>query len=97
MRSQSYRVWLAVAALPVPSPSVWEPLIEALERTASELGPILSWTASGQDAVIVMCVDQASRALAVKTGIVVAADALDDCGLGSLYPARVSVDDPGAG
>jgi hypothetical protein len=38
-----YRVWVAVAGMPVVDESSWMPLMERLERDAAAYGPVADW------------------------------------------------------
>ena len=64
---QQIQVWATIPDLSLKQEKDWEPWIEWLEANRGDLGPVLSWTNDGRDAVLVVMTmaDSSSQAVSI--------------------------------
>jgi hypothetical protein len=84
--NMEFRVWITIGDLPFPEESKWLPVIERLERTHPELGPIASWD-DEQTMVIVMVVDAPNRATVAERTATIISETLSTTGLTDQFPS----------
>lgn len=85
------RVWISIVDVPFEDESQWAPLVERLERSHPEMGPIASWD-DEKTIVIVLCSDAPDRASAAERGTAVVSEAPRACRLGDRMPSVFRVE-----
>ncbi len=86
----TFRAYITLPGLPVDDEAAWEPFIEALERDAGELGPVIGWR--GSDAEVILAADAADEAAAAAIATAAVRSALDAVRSASSGPSRIELE-----
>jgi len=80
-----YRIFVQVPGVPLADEASWERLIDWLERSHGDLGPVISWDDS-TTARITVATDAEDAAAAAEVASTTVSRALHAADLGVLYP-----------
>ncbi len=86
-----YQLHITVPRLHFRHENLWEPLIEHLERSYKELGPVIGWH-DEETAWVVVATEAESEAAAARAAVDAVVDSLVWAGLGRLYPSAVEAE-----
>jgi hypothetical protein len=84
-----YRAILTIPGLDFDEEDRWEPLIERLERTHPDLGPVIGFVEGGAEVVLAM--DSDNEAAVATRAVEIVAECLQAVGQAGLYPQAVEV------
>lgn len=89
--TQEFEMRLTMADLSISDREAHRALMEALERDAADLRPVLSWEVGRAIVTLTTNAEETTAAQAAKLAVGAASDALSAAGLDSLYVQSVEL------